>query len=167
MFRLFLWSIICLALTSSCKVRYSLTGASISADVKTAEVPYFQNRASVVQPMLSRNLTEKLKDKIQSQTSLQLVNESGNVVFEGEISDYVVTPAAITGDNVAAKNRLTITVKVKFTNTKDPQLDFDSNFSRFEDFDSNASLDAVENDLIDKIADQLIEDIFNKAFVNW
>lgn len=166
MFRFILLAFLYLMLNNSCGV-YSLTGASISKDVKSAEVPYFQNRALVVQPMLSRNLTEKLKDKIQSQTSLNLVNESGDVKFEGEITNYVVTPAAITGENVAAKNRLSITVKVKFANSKENQYDFDSSFTRFEDFDSNVSLEAVENDLIDKIGDQLVEDIFNKAFVNW
>jgi len=153
-------------LHNSCGI-YTLSGASISKEVKTAEVPYFQNRALVVQPMLSRELTEKLKDKIQSQTSLKLVNESGDVQFVGEISNYVVTPAAITGDNVAAKNRLTITVKVKFTNSKESQFDFESSFSRYADFNSNLSIDAVETDLIKEIGDLLVEDIFNKAFVNW
>lgn len=166
MVRVTIIAFICLVLNNSCGF-YSLTGASISPDVKTASVPYFQNRASVVQPMLSRELTEKLKDKIQSQTNLKLVNESGDAHFEGEITSYVVSPAAITGENIAAKNRLTISVKVKFTNSKDAQYDFDSSFSRFEDFDSNVSVDAVESELIEKISEQLVEDIFNKAFVNW
>lgn len=166
MFRLLVLSLFCLLLNNSCGI-YSLTGASIPADVKTAAVPFFQNRATVVQPMLSRELTEKLKDKIQSQTDLKLVNESGDVLFEGEITNYSVTPAAITGENVAAKNRLTITLKVKFTNTKDSKLDFDTSFSRFADYDSNASLDAVETDLINEIGDLLVDDVFNRAFVNW
>lgn len=166
MFRLIIISLFCILLNNSCGV-YSLTGASIPVDVKTVAVPYFQNRATVVQPMLSRELTEKLKDKIQSQTDLKLVNESGDVIFEGEISSYNVSPTAITGENIAAKNRLTITVKVKFTNTKDGKLDFNTSFSRFADYDSNSSLDAVENDLITEIGDLLVEDIFNRAFVNW
>lgn len=166
MFRLLILSFFSIFLFTSCGI-YSLTGASISPDVKTAEIPYFQNRASVVQPMLSRELTEKLKDRIQSQTSLKLVNESGDVVFEGEITGYTVTPAAITGENVAAKNRLTVTVRVRYTNNKESQYDFDTSFSRFADFDSNASLDAVESELIDQIGDFLVEDIFNRAFVNW
>lgn len=165
MFRLVLFSLIYLAVFSACGI-YSLSGAS-TGDAKSAEIPYFQNRASVVQPMLSRNLTEKLKDKIQSQTDLKLVNESGDTVFEGEITGYNVTPAAITGENVAAKNRLTITVKVRFTNNTNNQFDFDSSFSRYADFNATASLESVENDLIEDIADQLVEDIFNKAFVNW
>lgn len=164
MIRLIISTLFCLSLYS-CGI-YSLSGAS-TGDAKTAVVPYFQNRAAVVQPMLSRELTEKLKDKIQSQTDLKLVNESGDVQFEGEITNYVVTPAAITSDNIAAKNRLTITVKVKFTNSKESQYDFDTSFSRFADFDSNASLDAVENELIDEIGEFLVEDIFNRAFVNW
>jgi len=168
MFRLFGLALFCLVISNSCGV-YSLTGASISPEVKTAEVAYFQNRASVVQPTLSRELTEKLKDKIQSQTSLKLVNESGDVKFVGEIipSGYIITPAAITSENIAAKNRLTITVQVKFTNSKESQYDFDTSFSRFEDFDSNISIESVESELIRKIGDQLVEDIFNRAFVNW
>lgn len=166
MFRIILISLFYIITFSACGV-YSLTNASISADVKTAEVLYFQNRASVVQPMLSRNLTEKLKDKILSQTSLKLVNESGDAVFEGEITGYVVTPAAITGDNEAKKNRLSITVSVRFTNKKESQYDYEASFTRYEDFSSTASLQAVENDLMDKIGEQLVEDIFNKAFANW
>ncbi len=165
MFRVIVIAFFGLLLYSSCKI-YSLTGAS-TGDAKTAEVPYFQNRALNVQPSLSRELTEKLKDRILSQTNLKLVNEGGDTKFEGEVSRYEVTPAAITGENLAAKNRLTIEIKVKFTNSTDSQFDYETSFSRFEDFDSNASLDAVENDLIDKIADALVEDVFNKAFVNW
>lgn len=165
MLRIITLAIFSLFLYNSCKI-YTLSGAS-TGEAKTAEIPYFQNRASLVQPSLSRELTEKLKDKIQSQTNLKLVNDGGDTKFEGEITGYDVTPAAITGDNLAAKNRLTITVKVKFVNSTDSQFDFESSFSRFEDFDSNTSVDAVENELIDKIGDQLIEDIFNKAFVNW
>lgn len=165
MLRLLTFSIFCLFLASSCKI-YTLSGAN-TGDAKTAEVPYFQNRAMNVQPSLSRELTEKLKDRIQSQTSLTLVNDGGDTKFEGEITSYQVSPAAITGENMAAKNRLSISVKVRYTNSRDSQYDFDSSFSRFEDFDANTSLDAVESELIDKIADQLVEDIFNRAFVNW
>jgi hypothetical protein len=166
MIRLILISFCFLVLTNSCKI-YSLSGASISKEVKTATVPYFQNRAQQVQPMLSRNLTEKLKDKIQSQTTLKLVNESGDALFEGVITNYSTQPMAIQGDNTAAKNRLSITVSVKYTNAKDSQYEYETSFTRFEDYDSNKTLDSVENDLIDKIADQLVEDIFNRAFVNW
>jgi hypothetical protein len=165
MLRVVFLAILSLFLYNSCGV-YRLSGAS-TGEAKTAEIPYFQNRASVVQPSLSRELTEKLKDKILSQTNLKLVNEGGDTRFEGEITGYDVTPAAITGDNLAAKNRLTITVKVKFVNSTDSQFDFEGSFSRFEDFDSNVSVDAVETKLIDNIGEQLVEDIFNKAFVNW
>jgi hypothetical protein len=165
MFRVIVLAVFSLFLYNSCGI-YKLSGAS-TGDAKSAEIPYFQNRALNVQPSLSRELTEKLKDRIQSQTNLKLVNEGGDTKFEGEILRYEVTPAAITGDNLAAKNRLTIEIKVKFTNSTDGQYDYETSFSRFEDFDSNASLDAVENDLIDKISDALVEDVFNRAFVNW
>lgn len=167
MIRVFLLLFLTILISNSCKVSYSLSGATIPTEAKTVEIPYFQNHALTVQPMLSRTLTEKLKDKIQSQTSLKLVNGSGDIVFDGEITGYTVTAAAITGENIAAKNRLTITVHVKYTCSKDNKWDYDTSFSRFEDFGSTQSIQSVETELIDKIGDQLIEDIFNRAFVNW
>lgn len=150
-----------------CKVSYSFSGASISPNVKTVSVQYFQNRASLVQPGLSQYITDELIDKCKAQTNLGLVNGIGDVNFEGEISDYNTRPLTVAADAQAAMNRFTITVKVKFTNAIDPDLSYEQSFSRYEDYDSNLDLSAVEKELSEKIVELLIEDIFNKAFVNW
>ncbi|MCD6332480.1 MAG: LptE family protein [Bacteroidales bacterium] len=154
-------------LDSGCTVKYSFTGASISPDTKTFSVKYFPNHAPLVNPMLSQEFTEALKDKFISQTSLNLVSEGGDLQFEGDIERYETKPMAIRGDDQTALTRFTIGVKVKFTNLKDPSKNFESNFSQYEDYDSEKSLDEVEAELVDLIMQKIIEDIFNKAVVNW
>jgi carbon monoxide dehydrogenase subunit G len=121
----------------------------------------------LVQPNLSSVFTETLKDKFVSQTNLELVNYSGDLKLEGEITNYTVTAQSFQGNETAALNRLTITVKVKYTNSLEPEKDFDTNFSRFSDFDSSQSLASVESDLIQEISEELAVDIFNKAVANW
>ncbi|HNR41177.1 MAG TPA: LptE family protein [Bacteroidales bacterium] len=150
-----------------CKVTYSFSGASISPEVKTISIQYFQNRASLVQPALSQNLTDALIDKCKSQTSLSFVNGLGDVNFEGEITDYNTRPLTVSADAQAAVNRFTITVRVEFTNAVDPDLSYEQTFSRFEDYDSALDLSQVEDELSRKIIEMIVEDIFNRAFVNW
>ena len=152
---------------SSCKVSYSFSGVNISPEVLTYSVQYFQNRAPVVQAQLSQVFTDALMDKIQNNTSLDLATDGGDVQFSGEITGYATRPTAITGDETAARNRLTISVRVKYTNVLEPDLDYDSSFSRYEDYDASQNLTDVENLLIEMIVEYLIEDIFNKAFVSW
>jgi len=166
--RFFIFIIVCGNLTlSGCKISYSFSGASISPEVKTYSVQYFQNRASLVQPGLSNLLTNSLMDKCRSQTDLKFINGIGDVNFEGEISDYNTRPLTVAADARAATNRFTITVKVKFTNAIDPELSFEQPFSRYEDYDSNLDLSSVEKELSEKIVEKIVEDIFNQAFVNW
>jgi Lipopolysaccharide-assembly len=155
-----------LAITS-CKVSYSFTGASISPDVKTISIQYFQNRASLVQPGLSQNLTDALIDKCKAQTKLSFISNSGDVNFEGDITEYNTKPLTVGADAQAAMNRFTIAVKVKFTNVIEPSLSYEKVFSRYQDYASNLNLSDVEKSLVDIIVEQLIEDIFNEAFVNW
>lgn len=151
----------------NCRGGYSFTGADISADVKTITIRYFPNKASLVQPNLSNVFTEALKDKFLSQTNLEMVSADGDLIFEGEIINYTVSAQAFTGNETAALNRLTITVKVKFTNTKESHKSFETNFTRFADFESTLSLSAVEEELIRQICDELVTDIFNRAVANW
>jgi len=108
-----------LALTG-CSVKYSFSGVNISQDVQSYSVEYFQNRAPLVQAQLSNVFTEALQDKIQSNTSLDLTNQGGDVHFSGEITGYATRPTAITGAETAARNRLTITVRVKYANGVEP-----------------------------------------------
>jgi hypothetical protein len=152
---------------TGCKISYSFSGASISPQVKTCNIQYFLNRASLVQPALSQYITDALIDKCKAQTSLSIVNGVGDVSFEGEITDYNTRPLTVSADATAAMNRFTIAVKVKFTNTVDSDLSFEQTFSRYQDYDSNLDLSQVEKQLTDKIVELLVEDIFNQAFVNW
>lgn len=159
--------VLVVACFTGCKVSYSFSGASISPQVKTVSIQYFQNRAALVQPGLTQYITDALMDKCKSQTNLKVVNGMGDVNFEGEITDYNTRPQAIAADNQSALNRFTITVKVKFTNAVDPDLSYEQSFSRYQDYNSNLDLAQVEADLSVKIIDLIIEDIFNQAFVNW
>ncbi|MFO8086433.1 MAG: LptE family protein [Bacteroidales bacterium] len=146
---------------------YSFTGASLPPEAESVTIDYFSNRANMVNPNLADNLTNALKDRFQSQTSLSLQDAGGDLYFEGEVTDYKTKPVAIQGNDQAAANRLTITIKVKFVNRYDQQQNFETTFSRYEDYDSNVSLSTVEDELVNQIVEYLVDDIFNKSVVNW
>jgi len=155
---------LCLTLLS-CGI-YSFTGASYGT-AQTVSVDYFPNNAPIVVPALSNTFVEALKDKFIKQSPMKLVTKDADLSFEGEIRGYSVTSIAVTANEIASKNRLTISVRVKFVNKTDDKWSFDKDFSAFEDFDSSQSLSSVQDDLIKLITDKLIEDIFNAAVVNW
>ena len=163
---LFLTVLMVLMPQASCKVSYSFTGASISPDIKTVAIPFMTNSASLVVPTLSRTLTDALRDYFTSQTSLQTVDRNGDLEVTGNITGYTVTPVAIQGNETAAMNRLTITVNIKFVNKKNTKQNFESSFSRYQDYPV-ADLNTVQDRLIATITDQLVQDIFNKTVVNW
>ena len=150
-----------------CTVKYSFSGASIPLDAKTVSIPYFPNNAPMVAPSLSSTLTDALQDKFAKQTKLELVSTGGDLAFEGEITNYTSTPAAITAAETAAMNRLTITVKVKFTNIYEPQNNYNKSFSAFAEYDATSLLQDIQDTLITEICEQLVLDIFNAAVANW
>ena len=156
------WALVC----PSCGI-YTFSGASIPAEAKTISVDYFPNHAQLINPLLSDNLTTALRDAMTNQTTLDLVETGGDLAFEGEITDYKTMPVAITSGQTAAMNRLTISVKVRFSNRIDDTKDFEQTFSRYEDYPSDQDLNSVQEALTATIVDQLVEDIFNKALVNW
>jgi hypothetical protein len=156
-----------LSTLNACKISYSFTGASIAPDVKTYSVYYFPNRARLVNPTLSQVFTEALREKLQRQTSLNELAEGGDLMFEGQITGYDVRPMSIQKEDMAALNRLTITVNVKYTNNRDTEQSMERSFSAFEDFDSSSSLSDVEDGLVPEIVDKLTEDIFNATLANW
>lgn len=153
----------------SCSIKYSFSGASIDPEVKTYSVADFPNTASLVAPILSSTFTTALMDKMARSTSLSQVSSSqvGDMSFEGEIVDYTSMPIAVTGDDYASQNRLTITVRVKFVNRLQPKNNFDRRFSAYEDYDNNQMLQTVETVLLPQIVDKLVTDIFNAAASNW
>lgn len=144
-----------------------MTGASISPDVKTIDIRYFRKTAALGPASLSQTFTEKLKDKFISQTSLSLITGNGDLTLEGSISAYNVSPQAIQTNEVAAQNRLSISVNVKFTNLKDEKQNFETTFTRYADFQSSINITSIEDQLITEINEQLVDDIFNKAVINW
>jgi len=159
--------IIGLAFTA-CKVSYSFTGGTLSADVKTFSVQFFQNRAPLVNPNLSDKFTEDLKEKFRSRTSLdEIVDGEGHLNFSGEITGYQTKAMDISSADMASTNRLTVTIRVKFTNEIEPDNDFDKSFSAFEDFDSSKQLADVENELVELILEKIIDDIYTQSVVNW
>ena len=158
----------CAALTLSACGIYSFTGTSIQNDVNTVTINYFQYRAEKVNPSLSNDLTEALRTRFRRMTRLEQVEQDGDMEITGEITGYNVAPAAVTANEVAARNRLTVTVKVNFMNRKYPEDDFsDKTFSAYSEYDSANALDAVESTLCAEIIDKIIEDIFNATVAQW
>jgi hypothetical protein len=146
---------------------YSFSGASIPVEAKTVSVAYFPNHAQLVNPLLSSEFTSALRDALMNQTALDMVEDNGDLAFEGEITDYKTTPMAITTAQTAALNRLTITINVRYINHFDESKNFETKFSRYEDYPSDQDLNSVQESLISVIIAALVEDIFNKALVNW
>jgi len=130
-------------------------------------VDYFPNRARLVNPNLSQLFTEGLQEKLIKQTSLNQITDKADLEFSGQITEYDVKPMNISQGDLAAQNRLTIGIKVKFTNNKEHEQDWEKTFSAYEDFDSNRSLNDVEDELVRLIIVKLTDDVFNASIANW
>ena len=151
---------------SGCGI-YTFSGASISPDVKTVSIAYFNNQALLVNPQLSQVLTDKLKQRFGSQSNLTIVKTDGDLQFEGYVADYKTQPISIQTGDVASQNRLSIRLSLKYVNLKDEKQNFETTFERYADYDAGRELSSIENDLVQQITDQLIDDIFNKSVANW
>lgn len=151
----------------SCGI-YSFTGTSIQADVKTITIPYVEYKALRVNPSLSGELTEALQEKFRKLTRLEQVDVDGDMELVCEVTGYDVSATAVTADEQAAQSRLTVTVKIDFSNKKYPEDDVtNKTFSAYEDFDATLALDAVEGELCVTIIEKLVEDIFNATVAQW
>lgn len=155
------------SLLNSCKINYSLNGASIPPEAKTVSVAYFNNQASLAPPAYSQQFSEALRNQMASQTNLALAKSDADLQFEGSVISYTTAPIAIQSTDQAASNRLSISVKVKYSNRFDEKKNFEETFTRFADFPSSKSLASVETQLTEEVNKQLVQDIFNKAFNNW
>jgi len=154
-------------LLPGCSVSYSFTGASKMVGVKTFTVYYIPNRARLVNPNLSQQLTDALQEKLTRQTSFSLLEQDGDLEFDGQITGYDVKPMTIKTGDTAAQNRLTVTVKMKFTNNKNHDEDWEKTFSAYYDFDATNLLSDVEDEITGEILEQLTDDIFNASIANW
>ena len=151
---------------SACGI-YTFSGSSISSDVKTVDIQFFENKTSLSPPNISNNFTEALKDKLSSETNLSPVSSDGDLTYSGYISNYAIKPIAIQANETAAKNRLTISVKVSFTNKLQEEYNFDKTFSRYADYDSSVDFKSIEDALNEEITEQLVDNIFNESISNW
>lgn len=156
-----------LALTlNGCGV-YNFTGTG-QIDAKTFQVNYFQNNAEIIEPGIELTFTRRLQDLIQNQTNLTLTNSGGDLVYEGEITQYRISPMTATADQRAAQNRLSITVNVRFTNKNKEDDDFEKPFSFFYDFPGNdLPTGATLNTALDEIFERITQDIFNESLAKW
>ncbi len=147
---------------------YSFSGTSIDPDVHTISLPTFEYKAQRVNPSLANQISEDLRTRFRRMTRLEQVDMDGDLEIYGEITGYDVAASAITANEVAAQNRLTVTVKIDFTNVKHPEDSFTGkSFSAYADYDSTNSLDAVESSLCAEIIEKIIEDIFNATVAQW
>ena len=165
-------SVLIFAMAGCVTLRVSFTGGSVNPNAKTVFVATFPNNAALVNPSLSLVFTTGLKDRIQSQTPLTIIDtKNADYTFEGAITSYNISPIALQGSqqgkDVAAMNRLTISVRVVFKNKFEENLNFEQTFSRYSDYSSTLNFSNIESGLMQEIVSALTEDIFNKAFVNW
>lgn len=159
--------ILTVAVFQSCKISYSFTGAVPMVGVKTFSVEYIQNRARLINPNLSQQLTEAIQEKLLKQTSFDQIEDGGDLEFSGQITGYDVKPMNIQEGDLAAQNRLTVSVKIKYTNNKDHEQDWEKSFSAYEDFGSEVSIDQAEGSIVPEIIEKLTDDIFNASIANW
>lgn len=162
----YIWLAVFAFALAACGI-YKFNDTSIAPDVHTISVYNIENRAMKVNPSLSNTLTVALQDKYRKLTRLEMVEDGGDLEVSGFVVSYDVTPTAVTSQEIAAQNRLTITVKITFKNNKHEEEDFEKSFAAFQDYDSNLTLDSVEGQLVDEIVEILVEDIFNATVANW
>ena len=161
----FFWVFIFLVL-SSCSV-YNFTGTG-KIDANSFQVNYFQNNAPLVEPGIERTFTQRLQNLIQNQTNLNLVSVNGDLIYEGEIIDYRITPMTATADQRASQNRLTITLNIRFTNRKKEADNFEKRFSFFFDYPANSQpTGAVLTEALDVIFERITQDVFNESLAKW
>ena len=160
------FSLILLLLTS-CKW-YSFTGASISDKTKTFQVNRFENNSILIEPGLEVDFRNSLIALLENQTNLSNVNSNGDIVYEGEISEYRISPTTATSQNTAAQNRLTISVKVRFFDKHDAEAEFDKNFTFFYDYPGSSQLIGAQKDIAhEEIFERITQDIFNASLAKW
>ena len=158
-------------MTVSCGI-YSFTGSSIPIGVETFQVDYFENTAggkpgSTIEPGLDRDFTIALQDLIVNQTSLNLVNQGGDIIYSGEITEFSVTPMAATAEIKAAQNRLTMAVMVSYENVLNEEDNIEKRFSFYYDFPGNLQVYDIKDFALEEIFERITQDIFNETLAKW
>jgi Lipopolysaccharide-assembly len=153
-------------LLAGCEIRYSFSGGQFSG-AKTFSVQYIKPQTALASPAYAQRLTESFKDVMLSQSPLSLTESKGDLQYEGTITQYSITPVAVQSNETASLNRLSITIKIAYTNTLEPDLNFEKSFTKFADFPASQSLFSVEEELWQQINDQLTQEIYNSSVGNW
>lgn len=157
-----------LLLLNSCTISYKFNGASIDyAKIKTITVSDFTNNAALVYAPLAVNLTDGIKDLYQRQTRLEQVRRGGNLELEGEITGYALTPMAVSADSYASETKLTITVKIRFTNNIAPEESFEKTYSAYQTFDASQMLTDVQDELCNTMIAEIADQIYNDTVAKW
>ncbi len=155
-------------IAAGCRISYKLNGAALDYNIyKTVHIDNFPIRAELVYPPLQQMFENELLDYITRNTRLQTTDARSDLMLEGEITGYSLSPQAVTEDAYASKTRLTITVRVKYTDNKQENKDIDQTFSAYRDFDSSQMLTEVQDQLCEEICDELVLQIFNATLGNW
>lgn len=155
-------------MAAACSISYKFNGASIDyTKIKTITIKDFPNQAPLVYPPLSQNFTEALKDIFTRQTRLILVKNNGDLDLEGEITGYDLTPMAVKEDAYASQTRLTITIRVRYSNRVNPDQDFEQTFSAYKEFSADKMLQDVQQQLSKEIIDEIVDQIYNSTVANW
>lgn len=147
---------------------YSFSGISLSPETKTFQVNYFQNNAPLIEPGLERDFKIALEDLIQNQTNLSLVTSNGDIIYEGEIVEYRISPTTATADNTAAQNRLTIAINIRFFDKNDDDAEFEKRFSFYYDYAGSAQLVGSQKETaVTEIFDRITQDVINASLAKW
>lgn len=160
--------LLCVILLNACTISYKFNGASIDySTTKTISIADFPNMAALVYPPLSNNLSDGIRDLFQRQTRLEQVRGGGNLEIEGEITGYALTPMAVSADSYASETKLTITVKVRFTNNVAPEESFEKSYTAYQTFDSSQMLVDVQDELCNTMITEIAEQIYNDTVAKW
>ncbi len=151
-----------------CSISYKFNGASIDySKTKSISIADFPNNAALVYAPLSNNLSEAIRDLYQRQTRLEVLRRGGNLELEGEITGYTLTPMAVSADSYAAETKLTMTVRVRFTNNIAPEESFEKTYTAFQTFDSSRMLNDVQDELCNAMITEISESIYNDTVAKW
>lgn len=157
-----------IATMPSCLISYKFNGASIDySKTQSISIADFPNNAALVNPNLSNALSEGIRDQYSRQTRLQILPRGGDMELEGEIIDYNLTPMAISADNLSAETKLTMVIKVRFTNNKAPEESFEKTYSAYQTFDSSRLLTEVQDELCTTMIVEIAESIYNDTVAKW
>ena len=153
---------------ASCAISYKFNGASINYDIiKSICISNFPNRAVYQWGPMESMFNNALNDKYATQTKLQLVSRGGDLLLSGEITAYDQVNKSISSDGYSSMMQLKMAVKVNFENTKNPNENFERQFSASREFDASQQLNDVQEELVTQIIDEIVEQIFNATVANW